>query len=134
MSYFTRYTLDVFRDDDPAFIPESTRTAIQDELDRLFSDVSALLKPFDSSASFYDEQNDILSFDPENDCPFSIADETLSLSQSFPTLTFRITAKGECDDDYWRQYFVNGKTCLCPGKVQIEYAPYNPRNLKAPAQ
>lgn len=35
MSYFTRYTLDVFRDDTPAFIPEQTRCAIQHELQTL---------------------------------------------------------------------------------------------------
>lgn len=42
MSYFTRYTLDVFRDDTPAFIPEPTRCAIQHELQTLYADASPL--------------------------------------------------------------------------------------------
>lgn len=53
MSYFTRYTLDVFRDDTPAFIPEQTRCAIQHELQTLYADASPLLKPFDPSAYFF---------------------------------------------------------------------------------
>ncbi len=132
MSYFTRYTLDVFRDDTPAFIPEPTRCAIQHELQTLYADDSPCLIPFDPSAYFYDDENDILTFDPENECPFDVANDMIKLSLSFPSLTFRITSKGECDDDYWRQYFVNGKTCTCPGKIEITYAPYNPRNLEAP--
>lgn len=132
MSYFTRYTLDVFRDDTPAFIPEPTRCAIQHELQTLYADASPCLIPFDPSAYFYDDENDILTFDPENECPFDVANDMIKLSLSFPSLTFRITSKGECDDDYWRQYFVNGKTCTCPGKIEITYAPYNPRNLEAP--
>ena len=56
----------------------------------------------------------------------------IELSLSFPSLTFRVTSKGERDDDYRRQYFVNGKTCICPGEIKITYAPYDPRNLKAP--
>lgn len=43
MSYFTRYTLDVFRDDTPAFIPEQTRCAIQHELQTLYADASPCL-------------------------------------------------------------------------------------------
>lgn len=132
MSYFTRYTLDIFRDDTPAFIPEPTRRAIQHELQTLYADASPCLRPFDPSAYFYDDENDILTFDPENECPFDVANDMIKLSRSFPSLTFRITSKGECDDDYWRQYFVNGKTCTCPGKIEITYAPYNPRNLEAP--
>ena len=115
MSYFNRYTLDVFRDDDPTLIPEPTRCAIQHELQTFYADASPCLIPFDPSAYFYDVANDMIA-----------------LSRSFPSLTFRITSKGECDDDYWRQYFVNGKTCTCPGKIEITYAPYNPRNLEAP--
>lgn len=113
MSYFTRYTLDVFRDDTPAFIPEQTRCAIQHELQTLYADVSPCLRPFDPSAYFYDDENDILTFDPENECPFDVANDMIKLSR-------------------WRQYFVNGKTCTCPGKIEITYAPYNPRNLEAP--
>lgn len=96
------------------------------------------MPPLSSSPSilppifFYDDENDILTFDPENECSFDVANDMIALSRSFPSLTFRITSKGECDDDYWRQYFVNGKTCTCPGKIEITYAPYNPRNLEAP--
>lgn len=134
MSYFTHYALDVFHDDTSAFIPERTRTAIQHELQAIYADASPLLKPFADDCYFYDDQNNTLTFDPENECPFDVANDMIALSLSFPSLTFRITAKGECDDDYWRQYFVNGKTCTCPGKIEITYAPYNPRNLKAPDQ
>ena len=134
MSYFTRYTLDVFRDDDPTLIPEPTRHAIQHKLQILCADASPFLRPFDPSAYFYDDQNDILTFDSDNECPFSISDDMIALSLSFPSLTFRVTSKGERDDDYWRQYFVNGKTCICPGKIEITYTPYDPRNLKAPDQ
>ena len=132
MSYFNCYTLDVFRDNDPTLIPEQTRCAIQHELQTLYADASPYLKPFDPSAYFYDDENDILTFDPENECPFDVANDMIALSRSFPSLTFRITSKGERDDDYWRQYFVNGKTCICPGKIEITYTPYDPRNLKAP--
>lgn len=134
MSYFTRYTLDVFRDDDPAFISEPVRRGVQRQLQTLYADASPLLKPFADDCYFYDDQNDILTFDSKNECPFSITDDLIALSLSFPSLTFRITCKGECDDDYWRQYFVGGKSCICPGKIEITYSPYNPRNLKAPAQ
>lgn len=134
MSYFTRYTLDVFRDDTPIFISEPIRRGIQRQLQFLYADVSPLLKPFADDCYFYDDQNDILTFDSENECPFDVANDMIALSLSFPTLTFRITSKGECDDDYWRQYFVNGKTCTCLGKIEITYAPYNPRNLEAPDQ
>lgn len=37
MSYFNRYTLDVFRDDAPTLIPEPTRCAIQHELQTLYA-------------------------------------------------------------------------------------------------
>lgn len=134
MSYFTRYTLDVLRDDVPTLISEPVRRGIQRQLQTLYADVSPLLKPFADDCYFYDDHHDILTFDSENECPFSIADDMIALSLSFPSLAFRITAKGECDDDYWRQYFVNGKTCTCPGKIEVTYAPYNPRNLKAPDQ
>lgn len=132
MSYFTRHTLDIFRDNDPTLIPEPTRRAIQQKLQTLYADASPFLRPFDPSAYFYDDQNDILIFDSENECPFSIADDMIALSRSFPSLTFRVTSKGEYDDDYWRQYFVNGKTCICPGEIEITYTPYDPHNLKAP--
>ena len=132
MSYFNRYTLDVFRDNDPTLIPEQTRCAIQHELQTLYADASPCLRPFDPSAYFYDDENDILTFDSDNECPFSISDDMIALSLSFPSLTFRVTSKGERDDDYWRQYFVNGKTCVCPGKIEITYTPSDPRNLKAP--
>ena len=98
----------------------------------LYADASPCLRPFDPSAYFYDDENDILTFGSENECPFDVANDMIALSRSFPSLTFRITSKGECDDDYWRQYFVNGKTCTCPGKIEITYTPYNPHNLKAP--
>lgn len=132
MCYFTRYTLDVFRDDAPTLIPEQARRAIQHRLQILCADASPFLRPFDPSAYFYDDQNDILTFDSDNECPFSISDDMIALSLSFPSLTFRVTSKGERYDDYWRQYFVNGKTCICPGKIEITYTPYDPRNLKAP--
>lgn len=132
MSYFTRYTLDIFRDDAPTLIPEPTRCAIQHELQTLYADASPLLKPFADDCYFYDDQNDILTFDSDNECPFSITDDMIALSLSFPSLIFRVASKGELDDDYWRQYFVNGKTCTCPGKIEITYAPYDPRNLEAP--
>lgn len=132
MSYFTRYTLDIFRDDDPTLIPEPTRRAIQQKLQTLYADASPCLRPFDPSAYFYDDENDILIFDSDNECPFSITDGMIELSLSFPSLTFRVTSKGERDDDYRRQYFVNGKTCICPGEIKITYTPYDPRNLKAP--
>ena len=66
MSYFNRYTLDVFRDNDPTLIPEQTRCAIQHELQTLYADASPCLRPFDPSAYFYDDENDILTFDSDN--------------------------------------------------------------------
>ena len=52
MSYFNRYTLDVFRNNDPTLIPEPTRRAIQHELQTLYADASPCLRPFDPSAYF----------------------------------------------------------------------------------
>lgn len=59
MSYFTRYTLDIFRDDTPAFIPEPICRAIQQKLQTLYADASPCLRPFDPSAYFYDDENDM---------------------------------------------------------------------------
>lgn len=39
------------------------------------------------------------------------------LSSKFPSTLFVLKGKGENSDDIWKEYFLNGKSQLCPARI-----------------
>lgn len=87
--------------------------------------------PFDFSTYYYTPKTQTLTFVPcSRRCPYGITEELVSLSKMFPLYTFCLMAEDEPNKVYYHRYFVDGRMCTCPGKVEIVYPVYDPGNLK----
>jgi hypothetical protein len=53
-----------------------------------------------------------------------------ALSSAFPDVLFCLSGDGEEHDDFWKEYYMNGRMQRCSAEVQVIYPEFDPSLLK----
>lgn len=72
----------------------------------------------------------VLEFEEGYGSEYEIDDLICNLSTKEPSLIFELETHEDVYDDYYKQYFHNGKVKYCPGSVTIEYLPFESADWK----
>jgi len=51
---------------------------------------------------------------------YSFKEDMITLSRKFPDTVFCLSGEGESFPDFWKSYFINGKSQHCKGELTFE--------------
>lgn len=59
---------------------------------------------------------------------YEYEDNMKKLSKEFPDMVFELSGNGEDEEDFWKEYFLNGESCYCSGHIEYDPPPFWAKN------